>query len=132
MNNVGVLRNKGNGTFANQVTYPTGSCPRSVVVADVNGDNKFDIIVANGGSSNVGVLLNKGNGSFTSQTTYATGTSPYSVAVADVNGDNKPDIVVANWGWNSVSVLLSLGETGIVLLNLSIKSLRWNLLCVSG
>ena len=36
-------------TFAAQQTFATGSGPRSVTVADVNGDGKPDLIVANGG-----------------------------------------------------------------------------------
>jgi ankyrin repeat protein len=98
--------------FAAQTTYSVGSQPWFVAAADVNGDNKIDIIVANSGSNNVGVLLNTGNGTFTSQTTYSTGSGsvPYSVAVADVNGDNKPDIIVANSGLNSTSILLNIGN----------------------
>lgn len=80
-------------------------------VADVNGDNKRDIVVANLGSNNVGVLLNTGNGTFTAQTNYTTGIWPRSVTVADVNGDTNVDIVVANEGSNSSSVLLSMGPT---------------------
>ncbi|CAF2146956.1 unnamed protein product, partial [Rotaria magnacalcarata] len=57
-NNVGVLLNKGNGTFAAQATYSTGSSPACVVAADVKGNGKADIIVSNSGSNNVGVLLN--------------------------------------------------------------------------
>ncbi len=100
--------------FTAQTTYSTGngSQPESVAVADVNGDNKTDIIVANWDSGNVGVFLNTGNGTFTNQTTYSTGSTPYSVAAADVNGDNKPDIVVANQASNNVGVFLSLNETG--------------------
>ncbi len=46
--------------FAAQTTYSTDSGPQSVAVADVNGDNKPDIIVANSGSNNVGVFLSLG------------------------------------------------------------------------
>ena len=83
-----------------------------MAAADVDGDNKPDIIVANHDSNNTGVLLNTGNGTFATQVTYATGNNPYSVAAADVNGDNKPDIIVVNYGSATVSVLLSLVETG--------------------
>ena len=50
-----------NNMFLNQTTYLTGtnSAPYSVAVADVNSDNKPDIVVANNGSNNVGVLLQR-------------------------------------------------------------------------
>ncbi|CAF1312794.1 unnamed protein product [Didymodactylos carnosus] len=112
--NIGVLLNTGNGTFTAQTTYSTGSSsnPLSVVAADINGDGKPDIIVANGDASNVGVLLNTGNGTFTAQTTYSTGSGshPESVAAADVNGDSKPDIIVANGDASNVGVLLNTGN----------------------
>jgi hypothetical protein len=113
-NNVGVLLNAGNGTFLNQTSYSTGtgSNPYSVAVADVNGDNIPDIVVANQVTNNVGVLINAGNGTFLNQTTYSTGigSSPRSVTVVDVNSDNKSDIVVANYGLNNVGVLLNAGN----------------------
>ena len=73
-----VLLNTGNGTFATQKNYTTDNSPISVAAADVNGDNRPDIIVANEGSATVGVLLNTGNGTFATQTTYATGSGPQS------------------------------------------------------
>ncbi|CAF4327013.1 unnamed protein product [Rotaria magnacalcarata] len=60
-NNVGVRLNIGNGTFAAQKTYLTGTGPVDAAAADVNGDGKPDIIVANYGSNNIGVLIKKCN-----------------------------------------------------------------------
>jgi hypothetical protein len=81
-----------------------------VTVADINGDNKGDIIVANSGSNSVSVLLNTGNGTFIAQTTYSTDSSPYFVAAADVNNDSKTDIIVANNGANNFGILLNTGN----------------------
>ncbi|CAF3757200.1 unnamed protein product, partial [Adineta steineri] len=96
--------------FCNQTTYPVGINPHGVAVADVNSDNKSDIVVATTGSSTVGILLNTGNGTFNAQTTYAVGSAPYTVSVVDVNRDNKLDIVVPNAGSNNVGVLLNAGN----------------------
>ncbi|MBF0160367.1 MAG: VCBS repeat-containing protein, partial [Magnetococcales bacterium] len=56
--NVSVLINNGNGTFAAQTTYNVGDGPVSVTSTDVNGDGKMDLIAANYSSDNVSVLLN--------------------------------------------------------------------------
>jgi hypothetical protein len=58
-NCMSVFINTGNGTFTTQIIFPTGSDtnPISVAAADVNSDNKPDIIVANFLANNVGVFL---------------------------------------------------------------------------
>ena len=89
------------------MTYPTAFNPISVATADLNADNKLDIIVANAGTNNVGVLLNIGNGTFIPQVTYSTGSFPNFVTVADINGDGRSDIIVANRNGNNVGVFLS-------------------------
>jgi len=120
---VGVLLGNGDGTFQTAVSYdPGGWRTLAVAVADVNGDGKPDIVVANLGSNNVGVLLGNGDGTFQTAVTYGSGGynswgSGQLVAVADVNGDGKPDIVVANNcadsacdNGGSVGVLLGNGD----------------------
>src|SRR5579872_4146599 len=104
-------------TFAAQQTFSVGSIPKSLTVADVNGDGHPDLIVANAGSNSVSVLLNTTapgatTPSFAGQQTFATGSNPLSVAVADLNGDGHPDLIVANYSSNSVSVLLDTTATG--------------------
>jgi hypothetical protein len=119
---VSVLLGNGNGTFQAAVIYVStqvGFGARSVAIADVNGDGKPDIVVANacGGCTNgVGVLLGNGDGTFQPVATYETLSGPFSIAVADVNGDGKPDLVVAYFCcWKlshdgAVGVLLGNGD----------------------
>jgi hypothetical protein len=45
-------------TFADQVSFPTGSDPRSVSIGDINGDGKPDLAVANTGNDSASILLN--------------------------------------------------------------------------
>ena len=102
-----------------------GNLAPSVAVADVNGDAKPDLLVANqcagsscGGSTGiVGVLLGNGDGTFQAAVSYESGgQNAYSVAVNDVDGDGKPDLVVANYctrggcGDGTVAVLLGSGD----------------------
>ena len=76
--------------------FAVGTRPYSLAVADLNGDGKPDLIVANAADDTVSVLLGNGDGTFQPQQTFAAGRQPFSVAVADVNGDGIPDIVTAN------------------------------------
>jgi hypothetical protein len=102
---VGVLLGNGDGTFEAAVSYDSGGdYPKSVAIADVNGDGIPDLVVANyegasgspEGEGVIGVLLGNGDGTFQTAVTFDPGgIQTNSVAVADVNGDGKPDMVVA-------------------------------------
>jgi hypothetical protein len=50
---------QGSDFFDSKTDYTTGSNPRSVAIADVNGDAKLDIITANSGANTSSVLLNR-------------------------------------------------------------------------
>ena len=69
--NVGVLLGYGNGTFASQTTYSTGSGsqPFYVTTADCNNDNISDIIATNSGSNEMVIFYGYGNGSLNLQET---------------------------------------------------------------
>jgi FG-GAP-like repeat len=97
-------------SFTQLGTFATGSDPHTPVLADVNGDGKLDLVVANDGGGTVGVLLGNGNGTFQAQQTY-TAPSPYDLTVGDVNGDGKPDIVVGSFnGTGNAYILLGNGD----------------------
>ena len=117
---VTVLVGNGTGSFTQTTDSPVsvGSTPYNVVVADVNGDGRPDIITANRYNYSISVLLNDpaptGTGFFApwAASPFATGEHPYDVAIADLNGDGKPDLVTANYADNTVSVLLGNGSGG--------------------
>jgi hypothetical protein len=93
------------GTFLAPVSYPIAAqdLSQSIVVVDVDGDGRPDIII--GGQQTVTVLLQNhapaAAGTFMAATVYAA-PGAYEIAVADINGDGKPDIVVSNGVTNPV------------------------------
>src|SRR5579864_6198422 len=106
-------------SFLPAVLYDSGgTSPLSVVAADVNGDGKLDVIVANSVSGTVGVLLGNGDGTFLPVVLYSSGgLRAESIVAADLNGDGKLDLVVAscvpsgsNCGSGLVGVLLGNGD----------------------
>ena len=57
--NVSILLNHGDGTFAPDVTYGAGDGPRSVAIVDLDVDGDAELAVANYYSDNVSVLINR-------------------------------------------------------------------------
>jgi len=84
--------------------------PGPVVLCDLTGNGKNDLIVANAGANDVLVFLGLGNGRFAAPLRFFTGTSPVGLTVADLNGDGIPDLVVANEGSNDLTILFGEGE----------------------
>ena len=112
---VSVMRGNGDGTLQAAVSYllniypNTQVSPGRVAVADVNGDNKPDVLVADAVSyapyafvanfrGGVSVLLNNGNGTLAAPVLYDSGgySAATTVTAADVNDDGFSDIVVSN------------------------------------
>lgn len=77
------------------VTYGSGGVlPHSVAIADVNGDGKPDLVVANESSNSVGVLLGNGDGTFQSPVAYAVNGFLMSLVVVDLAGNGEQDLAV--------------------------------------
>ncbi|MEO8225369.1 MAG: VCBS repeat-containing protein, partial [Gammaproteobacteria bacterium] len=103
--------------FLAPVEIPVGTEPLSVRIADLDGDDRPDLVLVHEGpgqqgqgNSGVSVLLQDGlvDGAFLAPVTYAAGSHPVHVAIGDLDGDDQPDLVVANRGnqRGAVSVLL--------------------------
>lgn len=99
-------------SFATQ-SYPAGSGPGQLIVADFNGDHIPDLATVNNSSNTVSILINNGDGTFRAHTEYATGPGPVGLAAVDWNKDGKMDLVVVNGGADaahSVSILIGNGD----------------------
>ncbi len=106
-------------TFAPPLQLAAGSSPMGVAAADINGDGRRDILVANNASNTVSVFINTttapGAPAFAAQQTFAVGANPTGLQAVDINGDGKPDLVVSNYGsssGNTISVLRNITRPG--------------------
>ncbi|MCL5028325.1 MAG: T9SS type A sorting domain-containing protein [Bacteroidetes bacterium] len=114
-------------SFSTKTDFTTGNAPISVAIADLNGDGRLDIAVANSNDNTVSVFFNTTpNGvstpSFTAKKDFTTGATPYYVAIANLNGDGKPDIITANPNSNNISVLLNTTSSGASVPSFSAKT----------
>ncbi|MBL7961595.1 VCBS repeat-containing protein, partial [bacterium] len=121
---ISVFRNtstSGAITLDPKVDFTMGNGPNIVVIGDVDGDGKADLIVASEFSSGmISIFRNTGtNGtiSFAAKVDSMAGSGPWGVALGDVDGDGKPDLVNANAGNNTISVFRNTGTSGSISLD---------------
>ena len=130
-NNVSVLlgnvdaNGKANGLFTEAPGSPfaVGNNPRSVVVADFNGDGFLDFAIANQGDNSISLFRGHGDGTCTefpgspfklTNTTTISETAPVAMVSANfrnrtntVNNAAEQDLAVVNQGSNNLAILLS-------------------------
>lgn len=114
---VRVLKGNGDGTFQDVVAYPTALHPLDVALADMNGDDKLDIVtVSTDNPGLVSVLLNDGDGTFpvpedrSGVPTFEVDSSLRGLAVADFDGDGAMDVATIDRNnWN-VALLRGHGD----------------------
>ena len=81
---------------ASPVVMKLGQHPHThgLAVADMNRDNKLDLLTCNNADNDISLALGDGRGNFTrAPQSFPVGPSPYPFGVGDVNNDNWPDIV---------------------------------------
>jgi hypothetical protein len=104
----GVLLGNGDGTFRAAVTYGSGGySASSLAIADVNGDGKPDLLVANqyasenGGTGTVGVLLNTGKS--TSKITFSPTSLTFPTQLVYTTSAAQP-VTVTNTGTGVLTI----------------------------
>ena len=114
-------------SLAPQMDLATGNGPGRVVIADLDGDGKPDLIIADSYAGEISIYQNiSTNGSLTTGSfaprvdlpLLAGGYSnPYTIAVADLDGDGKLDIIALNADSHVVSILRNISSPGIITTN---------------
>jgi hypothetical protein len=101
---------RGDGTFSPFLAIRVFD-PRSVTIADFNGDGNADFAVTSpqgDKDSSVDLLYGRGDGTFFGPVHYSTHVDAITVTSADFNGDGLPDLALSNR--NRVSVMLNEGN----------------------
>ena len=87
----------------------TGPVPRSVEIADVNGDGHPDVIVAVQGANEVSIFRGNGDLTFQPRVDVPTASTPIALAVVDWTADGKLDLLVGCAGDTSLTVYVGNG-----------------------
>jgi hypothetical protein len=108
-----VVHNIDGWSFAAPVDYDIGgnnSLIAAVAVADLDGDGKPEIVVANETANQVLVLHNQGGGTFATGVGYPAGSGPSTIAIGDIDGDGKPDLALGAASDGAIHVLRNRGD----------------------
>ncbi|HEX6186862.1 MAG TPA: VCBS repeat-containing protein [Pyrinomonadaceae bacterium] len=127
---VSVFIGQGAGGFSGPTVFELAPsyAPDELGVADVNGDNKLDLLVAQRNGGGIARLFGDGTGNFSLSYLTVTGFNiTMTFKIADFNNDNKADIISASGAGNDVNLMLGNGNgefpTKIELPNLSAQDL---------
>jgi hypothetical protein len=92
-------------TFGPLSMFGAGAGSTSWTLADVDGDHKTDIVIADAHENRIVILGNAQQSGLASwPAEYATGVHPEAVTVADWTGDGVEDLLVANSGSSSIGL----------------------------
>ncbi len=110
-NDVSVLKNNSDGTFAAAQNFSVGSAayvgPSSATLADFDGDSDLDLATSNENAPSVttSVLKNNGDGTFGTPQTFPVSAEPTFITSGDFDNDGDVDLATSNNFSNSASVL---------------------------
>jgi len=107
---VEILAQNADGTFAAPTPRSVLANPTDLVLADLNHDNRLDVLVSNQDSNKLSVFLANAGGGFDARVDASTSSQPRSIAVADFNHDGNPDVAVACAGSNEVAIHFGTGN----------------------
>jgi hypothetical protein len=109
-NDISILLNNGDGTFAAPVPYPFDYWPLDICGEDFDGDDDIDLAGVNSYYSQVSILMNNGDGTFAGRVDYPVPSDPRAVCSADFDGDDDLDLAVACMDSHRLTVLFNNGD----------------------
>jgi alpha-tubulin suppressor-like RCC1 family protein len=122
--NTGTVGSITTNSFGPRTDYFVGGNPWDVAVADLDGDGKPDVAVANGGNAylsvfrNISTTGNIGVNSLAPRVDIKVLTNCWTISAADVDGDGKPDLVLGSYnGTNGIAVLRNIATPGTLATN---------------
>jgi ELWxxDGT repeat protein len=89
----------------------------SVAAADLDGDGKTDMIMADYNTHKISFFRNTGlldTIVFTPKIDSSTGTNPNAIAVGDLDGDGRPDICISNYSSSNISIFRNISVPGTI------------------
>jgi hypothetical protein len=102
---IAVFAQSKDGSLQTPVVYAAYDIPEPVEVADVNQDNRADILTAHGGWLRMSVFLQKTDGTLNPYTLYPIPYSDYTaygMAIGDINDDGLLDVAIADSNYGLV------------------------------
>jgi hypothetical protein len=98
----GIVFRRDGKAFRGGAPFPAGNSPNDLAVADLDGDGKADLAIANHEQKHVTLLLGDGRGGFKpapgSPLPADVAPHTHSLAVADFDRDGKPDLALNDMG----------------------------------
>lgn len=98
-----VLPGLAGGSFGAAQVYPTLDMPDALMLADINGDRRTDVVVLHGGFKKLGIYFQSSSGTLGAEQLvdipYSSRYDPNGVTVGKIGAGRRPDIAIADNGY---------------------------------